>query len=326
MTVISFVIPHYNEPEGIIKNLKRFLICVEEKDRGFFEFIIVDDLSDTGQLALIKEFCNKNSLKSCIFIENKENSGPGVARNIGLKNVSGEYVYFLDSDDVLLMDYIYWLEKIYRFREDKVLPDIIFTKYKVGRKKLAQYKLKYNDQVRDEVISLDETLKGQLMITTINAPWAKFYKRDFIMKNNISYPSIYRGEDFIFTRNALIHSKYVYFSKEITYQYINNNPNSLTSLNRKNPERNNLYSIYLELFEGKLPNELFHILSYKIFGYQQIKSTLFKMNKKNMFLSIEELNNLKNNELFIYLGFKHKVLYYLYFYLRKFGLIRDEEN
>lgn len=68
-----------------------------------FEWIIVDDGSDKDDIDRIKSIINDDRV---LYIIGNNNLGPGGARNIGLKNISGKYVSFIDSDDLWDRDFL----------------------------------------------------------------------------------------------------------------------------------------------------------------------------------------------------------------------------
>ena len=94
---ISIIIPVYNAEEY----LDRCLHSVLDQDFTSFEVILVDDgSSDASPL-----ICDRYSSTDPRFITlHQSNKGVSAARNSGLNMAQGEYVMFLDSDDVLLPD------------------------------------------------------------------------------------------------------------------------------------------------------------------------------------------------------------------------------
>lgn len=69
-----------------------------------WEWIIVDDCSTDGSYEFIKELAKDD--KRMVVLQTPKNGGSAVARNIGLKNASGRYITFLDSDDVIDKNYL----------------------------------------------------------------------------------------------------------------------------------------------------------------------------------------------------------------------------
>jgi hypothetical protein len=100
MPVISVIIPTHNRSHL----LARALASLPQGPDGLLEVIVVDDGStdDTGSIV-------RNSGRKMTFLRQAQ-AGPGAARNLGLEAASGEYVAFLDSDDVWLP----WTPSIYQ--------------------------------------------------------------------------------------------------------------------------------------------------------------------------------------------------------------------
>lgn len=88
----SVIIPVYNKELFI----KRSLQSVLEQTYNDFEIIVVDDGSSDNSASVIKDFDD-----SRIFYIYKENGGVSSARNLGIANSTGEWVVFLDADDIL---------------------------------------------------------------------------------------------------------------------------------------------------------------------------------------------------------------------------------
>lgn len=100
MAAISVVIPTHNRSHL----LARALASLPDGPDSLLEVIVVDDGStdDTGSVV-------RNSGRKVLFLRQGQ-AGPGAARNLGLDAASGEYVAFLDSDDVWLP----WTFSVYR--------------------------------------------------------------------------------------------------------------------------------------------------------------------------------------------------------------------
>lgn len=89
---VSVIIPTYNYGEFISDSIES-VINQTYKD---FEVIVVDDGSTDNTTDIIKKYKNR------ISYFYKENGGPSSARNYGIKNSKGEYICFLDADDIFL--------------------------------------------------------------------------------------------------------------------------------------------------------------------------------------------------------------------------------
>lgn len=88
---LSIIVPVYNVEKYIIKCISS-LLCQDYAD---YEIIIVNDGTEDRSIKLIQQ--NFDDLR--IRIINQENQGLSQARNTGMKEACGEYVWFFDSDD-----------------------------------------------------------------------------------------------------------------------------------------------------------------------------------------------------------------------------------
>lgn len=95
--VISVVIPVYNSE----RTIKECLLSVIKQTILPYEIIVVDDGSSDRSLLILSEF--KNTQKSInLKIITQANGGPSKARNTGIRNAKGNWIAFLDSDDIWL--------------------------------------------------------------------------------------------------------------------------------------------------------------------------------------------------------------------------------
>ena len=128
--LVSVIIPAYNAE----RYLPRALESVYGQSYRPIEVIIVDDGSTDGTGSMV-EACragrpNEDELR-LVYIR-QQNAGPSRARNIGIKSANGEYVAFLDSDDLWTEDK---LEKMMRLLERDHTVDIAFSDVNIRRKK-----------------------------------------------------------------------------------------------------------------------------------------------------------------------------------------------
>ena len=94
MPKISVIIPCYN----VEKCLEECLDSVLKQTFNDFEVICVEDCSTDNTLDILQKYKNKLSIH---VVHNDANKGQAESRNIGLKLAKGDYIYFLDSDDII---------------------------------------------------------------------------------------------------------------------------------------------------------------------------------------------------------------------------------
>ena len=92
---VSIIIPNYNKGSFV----KQTINSVISQDFGDWELIVVDDASIDNSLEVIRSICS-NNLK-CQVVTLEKSHGGSYCRNVGLAKARGEFVIFLDSDDVL---------------------------------------------------------------------------------------------------------------------------------------------------------------------------------------------------------------------------------
>lgn len=96
---VSIIIPLYNYARYVLDAVQS---CLYQKYSGDIEIIVVDDCStDSG-----RDILNRNYRHHIKLLQTKVNSGYSVAKNIGIRNSTGEYIAALDADDMLTPDSI----------------------------------------------------------------------------------------------------------------------------------------------------------------------------------------------------------------------------
>lgn len=180
MPLVTIITPAYNCKKTIEQTYKSVL------SQTFFdwEWIVVDDCSTDESFSFIKEF-TKNDSKVTV-LQTLKNSGTAVARNIGLKNASGRYITFLDSDDLLNPNY---LESQLNFIKEH--GPLISAGYRRKAKHTC------TDFLVPEIVDYKKALKGNPLscLTTM-------YDRSVI--GDVFFPEdIDRPEDYVFWLNIL---------------------------------------------------------------------------------------------------------------------------
>lgn len=96
--LVTIVTPVYNAE----KYIRDCIESVLNQTYTNWEMILVDDCSTDHSISIIKEYLSvDNRIK---LFENQKNSGPAVSRNLALSHARGQYITFLDSDDMILED------------------------------------------------------------------------------------------------------------------------------------------------------------------------------------------------------------------------------
>ena len=209
---LSIIVPVYN----VEKYLGECLDSILKIKNINYELLIINDGSPDNSQKIIDEYCKKsNRIKSFI----KENGGLSSARNYGLERASGEYIWFVDSDDLVVAPEF---EKFYKKAKELKDIDIIcgnYNSFMDGNR---------NDIIKSSLIikELDKSITGIEFLEileknlTHNCPvWKNLYKIEFIKKNNLYFEEGVIFEDYIYTILSLIKSEKVVFFDISFYLY-----------------------------------------------------------------------------------------------------------
>ncbi|WP_423188923.1 glycosyltransferase family 2 protein [Alkalibacterium sp. f15] len=209
MTKISIIIPVYN----LENYLKRTIDSIMEQSYDNWELIMVDDGSKDDSLAIIKEYSAKHS--NIRFIS-QSNAGPGLARQKGLDVAEGEYILFVDGDDLLPQNTLEKYVDIIKTHS----PDVVSGGFLELRRDKNMSKIKRIPTL-EGYYSENEFRKNFSDFESVNIKSLCFriYKKDFIHKNNISFSNHYMGEDAIFNFKTYAVLSDIYITKDIVYIY-----------------------------------------------------------------------------------------------------------
>ena len=229
MPKVSVIIPVYN----VEKYLCECLDSVINQTLKDIEIICVNDGSTDNSLEILKEYANKDNR---IKVLTQKNQFAGVARNNGLKVATGEYIHFMDSDDILTNSAVY--ENLYNIVKNKneniikfgantfntntnsYFNDEYFKNAKVEENHY-NYKLSIPDNI-DEILTLNVT------------PWSALYRRDFLIHCNIRFNSLKCCNDRSFNITTIISNGGCYLSDLTCVDYRFFNKNSLRGIRKQN--------------------------------------------------------------------------------------------
>lgn len=204
---ISFIIPAYNAS----KTIERCIASVRAQDSFDWEAVVVDDGSKDNTFELAKQLAYGDER---IVVLSQKNQGPGMARNFGMKNATGDYIAFLDSDDYIEHDYVSLVNK--KISEEQLDVVIIDNYYETPEGKI----------IRQEKLSDYSTLNKEELIAvqmTGKMPWGgcrKVIAREIIVNNKIEYSRDPIGEEALFSFRVFYHAKKIGFLGAYVLHYV----------------------------------------------------------------------------------------------------------
>lgn len=205
--MISIVIPVFNSGKYITQCIN----SIVQQNYKNFEILCIDDGSTDNSLELLRDLQAKEPR---LKIFSKKNEGASVARNLGIEKSSGEYILFVDSDDLLVDGALeILLDKITKFNVDAVIGQIILT-YEVHENlkdnDMAYYRLPYEGEVK---------VSDSVIFNFHSSPCGILFKKKIIENFGITFPPNLHYEDAYWHWIYFSNCKSIYFTKKAVYHY-----------------------------------------------------------------------------------------------------------
>lgn len=273
MPKVTLIIPVYNSEKYISTCLDSIL----NQTYTDYEILIVNDGSKDNSKKIIDEYKNKYQEK-IISIE-QENKGVSITRNESIQKANGKYIMFIDNDDYLDKDYI---ERFINTIEEKDY-DIVIGGYRriTDTKKI----------IRE--LKLKDTEWSKLMVM---APWAKIYKKQFLLDNNITFLKNNLGEDVYFNLKAMLLSNKIKIIDYVGYNWFFNTK-SVSNTIQKNITQLQVYELlngcYEELKQANLLEKNYEIIKTYFTRYIVwiLSFATKKLDKKIIYAEYDKLFN-----------------------------------
>ena len=209
--LLSIVIPAYNSGCFLNQTLGELVIQGLQN----CEIIVVNDGSTDNTEAVCMEFSNKYS---AIRYISQSNRGVSVARNLGIKVAKGKFIYFFDSDDLLIDNTLDFFRKMLEYKRNDS-PSIFMFGYELRRMN-SDVKLRSSNILHKKELS-SGLIKKNFFSKKI--PWlicSCIFLKDFVLQNNLTFPEgIKIGEDIVFMAQAITVAHSLYYDKRICFIY-----------------------------------------------------------------------------------------------------------
>jgi len=234
---LSIIVPVYNVEKYICQCLDSVFVQIEDS----VEIVIVNDGTSDSSGDIIKTQYSDWLMKEQVVLLEQENAGPGAARNNGLSVARGEYVGFLDSDDVLLENYFSILLDIL----SKYKTDIIEFGFKRFHGPSDIKKNRYQSLYTCKGLHELKEVRNQIFAAGIWFPSTRIYKKELF--ENIRFAEGVFYEDLMTIPHIYLKDLLVYFLGYplIGYRF---NPNSTTALHSESHAMD-MSAFYMSLTE-----------------------------------------------------------------------------
>lgn len=241
---VSVIIPIYN----VEKYLGDCLNSVTNQTLREIEIICVNDCSTDNSGIIAKSFAEKD--QRIILLENDRNMGLSETRNRGLKIASGRYVYFLDSDDFILLDA---LEKLYALAEKDKLDLILFDSKMIFENESLKNEMKRDDLFAakskyPEILTGKEYFFASRNNDDMREPvWIQFVKRKVLEDKSIRFFKGLLHEDILYSFLLMMNAQRVRCINE-QYHFYRRRENAITTVRGNEKNLASLAKTYVEIF------------------------------------------------------------------------------
>ena len=216
MPKVSVIIPVYN----VEKYLRACLDSVVNQTLKDIEIICVNDGSTDGSSAIIAEYAAKDPRVKVITCPH---TNAGAARNAGMAVATGEYLGFVDSDDWCELTLF---EKAYETAE-KDAADVVFWRFVLCDAASGV-------RIHEGLFSAEYNRETALISYNL-APWSRLVRRDFVLREKLSFQEIARSNDVYFGGMVMMLAQKASVLDEVLYSYRTGQSSSLQANNANTP-------------------------------------------------------------------------------------------
>lgn len=228
---VSVIIPVYNTQEYVRLAVESIL----QQTLRELEVIVIDDGSTDGSLEILRELARQDERMQ---LYEQQNQGQSVARNKGMDHATGEFLYFMDSDDLLELDA---LRQCYQLADDWKLKFVCFDAIIINEMGEVPYGFEYNRRLlRDD----DRLYSGYALVEKMlenyrytPSPCLTLYLREFVVEKKLRfYPGIIHEDELFNAQFYLQANRGMYMQKNFFKRRVRPNSTMTTPFSWRNVE------------------------------------------------------------------------------------------
>ena len=304
MPKISIIVPVY----GVEKYIKKCIDSLVNQTFKDFEIIVVDDGTKDNSIKIIEDNFNDQRIK----IFHKENGGNASAKNFGIEKATGEYLFFVDSDDYLDTDCLY--EMYSKIIEDKT--DMVICDY---------YKLFEDGKVEyEKMIPFYDENNKKCSVISMPGPVCKLTKRERYQKYNIQFLENHYFEDNAIMPFLCATCKSFSYIQKPFYFYLQRN-GSILNKKKYDPKWEDIFDaldyLYNKFKKHHMINEFYEEIEYIYIEYLLHAPSLRFLDypegieniKKISSIMKENFPNWRKNKYYKQEGIKYKIICNLFY-------------
>ena len=239
--IVSIIIPIYNVEQYVRQCMES--VIGQTIDHSLLECIVVNDCTPDRSMDIVNEVVGKykseGGVMSITVLNHEQNRGLSASRNTGMKEATGEFIYFVDSDDYLYPDS---LKILLNYHQQEPEADLIMGNHYDELNATKHHKIDNAETIRyKNLLFIGKTKK-------ISA-WNSLVRRKLLVDNNIEFIEGIYFEDNVFNYQLIPAIKFAVVAPEITYFYRKNAKGIMLAAPKEKVEKVvNDYRLILTLF------------------------------------------------------------------------------
>ena len=225
---VSVILPVYN----VEKYLPVALDSLINQNLKNIEIICVDDCSTDSSWVILQEYSKKDSR---IKVYQQPKGGAGAARNYGMKTAKGEYLLFLDSDDLFkenLCNEVYY--QCIRKKADVCLFAAQRMDMQTMKKEPMGWVFRAAEVPKSNLFS-GADVADKIFQLASGCPWSKMFRREFIMDMGLEFQNLPNANDAYFVRMGMALANRITTMNKVYVTYRYNEGNNIQSNKSKAP-------------------------------------------------------------------------------------------
>lgn len=235
---VSVIIPIYN----VAPYIERCLQSLAAQTYHDIECILIDDCGTDGSMHVAEEFIhNYQGNIQFTVAKHQQNQGLSAARNTGIRTATGEYIYFMDSDDAITPNCI---ETLVNLSVKYPNADYIQGDLVTGASDLNIGSI---DSDVPEYCDEKGLLEENILCKSHRTAWNRLLKVTFILDNDLFFPVGLVMEDHYWTYFVAKKTKAAVFCRKGTYYYYKNSESIINSTSKTSLIKR--YSSYISVSE-----------------------------------------------------------------------------
>lgn len=216
---LSIIVPMYNAERYIGTCLESLI--TQEISNEEYEIVVINDGSTDNSRDIVNEYIEQYKNIRIISVEN---GGQSKARNIGIDNAQGEYLFFVDSDDYISRNS---LKNVLNKSIKNKLDMMFFDLKQVTDESSADCEYDNNN-----ILEIKNGIEYFADNNVNNGPWHYLISSNFIKKNNLRFIEDKFCEDGMFLISSIFEAERVAYSKVDIYRYVMRSNSTTTQKNK----------------------------------------------------------------------------------------------